>query len=159
DEHNDTAALRDSSTHEAGSDSSMATVPQTSASTGFAELDSTYLLATSQVTTQPTPYKIDILISELLGSFGDNELSPECLDGVQHLLNPVHGISIPSSYTAHLTPIATPKLHADIQLGMSSTNPNAAETPYVVMLNAVDYLSTIPPPADCLASTSSHPTP
>jgi len=30
--------------------------------------------------------KADILVSELLGSFGDNELSPECLDGAQHLL-------------------------------------------------------------------------
>ncbi len=28
----------------------------------------------------------DILVSELLGSFGDNELSPECLDGVQRFL-------------------------------------------------------------------------
>ncbi len=28
----------------------------------------------------------DILVSELLGSFGDNELSPECLDGVQPFL-------------------------------------------------------------------------
>lgn len=28
----------------------------------------------------------DILVSELLGSWGDNELSPECLDGAQHLL-------------------------------------------------------------------------
>lgn len=27
--------------------------------------------------------KADIVVSELLGSFGDNELSPECLDGVQ----------------------------------------------------------------------------
>ena len=27
------------------------------------------------------PEKVDILVSELLGSFGDNELSPECLDG------------------------------------------------------------------------------
>ncbi|MFS7962729.1 putative methyltransferase [Helianthus anomalus] len=27
------------------------------------------------------PKKTDILVSELLGSFGDNELSPECLDG------------------------------------------------------------------------------
>lgn len=25
--------------------------------------------------------KADIIVSELLGSFGDNELSPECLDG------------------------------------------------------------------------------
>lgn len=28
----------------------------------------------------------DILVSELLGSFGDNELSPECLDGAQRFL-------------------------------------------------------------------------
>lgn len=32
------------------------------------------------------PEKADILVSELLGSFGDNELSPECLDGVQRFL-------------------------------------------------------------------------
>lgn len=30
--------------------------------------------------------KADILVSELLGSVGDNELSPECLDGAQRLL-------------------------------------------------------------------------
>ena len=32
------------------------------------------------------PEKADILVSELLGSFSDNELSPECLDGVQKFL-------------------------------------------------------------------------
>ena len=32
------------------------------------------------------PEKVDILISELLGSFGDNELSPECLDGAMRFL-------------------------------------------------------------------------
>jgi protein arginine N-methyltransferase 5 len=89
---------------------------------------------------------IDILVSELLGSFGDNELSPECLDGVTHLLNPVHGISIPASYTAHLTPISAPKLHADIS-AQKVSNPAAPETPYVVMLHAIDYLSTSQPPA------------
>jgi len=30
--------------------------------------------------------KSDIIISELLGSFGDNELSPECLDGAEACL-------------------------------------------------------------------------
>lgn len=30
--------------------------------------------------------KADIIVSELLGSFGDNELSPECLDGVMRCL-------------------------------------------------------------------------
>jgi protein arginine N-methyltransferase 5 len=84
---------------------------------------------------------IDIVVSELLGSFGDNELSPECLDGINHLLNPVHGISIPASYTAHLTPISAPKLHADV-VNQTVSNLAAPETPYVVMLHAIDYLST-----------------
>ncbi len=35
--------------------------------------------------------KADIFVSELLGSFGDNELSPECLDGAQYMLK---GMSI-----------------------------------------------------------------
>lgn len=36
------------------------------------------------------PEKADILVSELLGSFGDNELSPECLDGAQKFLKGVY---------------------------------------------------------------------
>ena len=83
--------------------------------------------------------RIDILISELLGSFADNELSPECLDGILHLLSP-QGISIPRSYTAYLTPIAAPRLHADIS-ARTSWDPTAPETPSVVWLHAVDYLS------------------
>lgn len=86
-------------------------------------------------------YPVDIIVSELLGSFGDNELSPECLDGVQHVLNPTHGISIPAVYSAHLTPISSPRLHADISAQIP-TNPAAPETPYVVMLHAFDFLST-----------------
>jgi len=38
------------------------------------------------------PSLADILVSELLGSFGDNELSPECLDGAQRLMKPVRNI-------------------------------------------------------------------
>jgi len=90
-----------------------------------------------------TPYTIDILVSELLGSFADNELSPECLDGAQHLLNPLHGLSIPTSYTAHFTPVAAPKLHADIS-SRAVHDSSAPEIPYVVMLQAIDFLSTEP---------------
>lgn len=43
----------------------------------------------------------DLIVSELLGSFGDNELSPECLDGVTDILRPTT-VSIPSSYTSYL---------------------------------------------------------
>ncbi|KAK8250993.1 arginine N-methyltransferase-like protein [Phyllosticta capitalensis] len=87
---------------------------------------------------------VDIMVSELLGSFADNELSPECLDGVQHVLNPTHGISIPQSYTAHLTPASAPKLHADVTT-RSIMDSTAPETPHVVMLHAIDFLSTTAP--------------
>jgi len=36
------------------------------------------------------PEKADIIVSELLGSFGDNELSPECLDNVLKFLRGLH---------------------------------------------------------------------
>jgi len=42
--------------------------------------------------------KGDILMSELLGSFGDNELSPECLIPTEKYLKP-GGIYLPYSYT------------------------------------------------------------
>jgi protein arginine N-methyltransferase 5 len=86
--------------------------------------------------------KVDILVSELLGSFADNELSPECLDGVQHVLNPDHGISIPSSYTAHFTPISTPRLWSDLHGRSTTVDSNAFDIPWVVMLSQFDYLST-----------------
>ena len=35
------------------------------------------------------PEKCNIMVSELLGSFADNELSPECLDGAQKLMDSI----------------------------------------------------------------------
>ena len=63
------------------------------------------------------PEKADILVSELLGSFGDNELSPECLDGAQKFLKE-GGISIPSSYTSYVVPTSSARLHADLPLNL-----------------------------------------
>lgn len=49
------------------------------------------------------------------------------------------GISIPISYTAHLAPISSAKLHAEVT---ASTRPaSAAETSYVVMMSQVNVLS------------------
>lgn len=101
-------------------------------------------VTSTTITPVSTYGKVDILVSELLGSFADNELSPECLDGVQHVLAPQFGISIPSSYTAHLTPVLAPRLHADIS-HRAVTDATATETPYVVMLHAIDYLATSVP--------------
>lgn len=85
-------------------------------------------------------HKVDILVSELLGSFADNELSPECLDGVQHVLHQGHGVNIPQSYSAHFTPIATPRLYSDL-LGRSGDD--KWELPAVIMLHQYDDLCRI----------------
>lgn len=55
------------------------------------------------------PEKCDIMVSELLGSFGDNELSPECLDGAQKCLKD-DGISIPCEYSSYLRPLMSHNL-------------------------------------------------
>ena len=101
----------------------------------------------------------DLMVSELLGSFGDNELSPECLDGAQHVLHPQHGVNIPQRYSAHLTPISTPRMHADLA-GRAGTD--QWDMPYVVMLQQHDALSTSPdttlPDVQC-AWSFRHPQP
>ncbi|KAI9713590.1 MAG: methyltransferase protein [Bogoriella megaspora] len=102
--------------------------------------------------------QVDILVSELLGSFGDNELSPECLDGVQHVLRPGSGISIPSSYTAHLTPVSTPRIHAEL-MGRAMADKDAWEVPYVVYLHQINYLSTEPQESDSQPSKTEPPAP
>jgi protein arginine N-methyltransferase 5 len=84
------------------------------------------------------PEKADILVSELLGSFGDNELSPECLDGAQKLLNPETGISIPSDYTSYITPISSTKLYNSVS---SYKDIIHFETSYVVKFNKVCEIS------------------
>ncbi|KAG6518018.1 hypothetical protein ZIOFF_021419 [Zingiber officinale] len=83
------------------------------------------------------PEKADILVSELLGSFGDNELSPECLDGAQRFLKP-DGISIPSSYTSFLQPVTATKLYNDVK---SHKDLAHFETAYVVKLHRVARLA------------------
>ncbi|XP_009419997.2 protein arginine N-methyltransferase 5 [Musa acuminata AAA Group] len=83
------------------------------------------------------PEKADILVSELLGSFGDNELSPECLDGAQTFLK-ADGISIPSSYTSFIQPVAATKLYNDVK---SHKDLAHFETAYVVKLHRVARLA------------------
>ncbi|PFH58921.1 hypothetical protein XA68_13048 [Ophiocordyceps unilateralis] len=96
-------------------------------------------IVSERADTGPVYGKVDVLISELLGSFGDNELSPECLDGIQHVLAEPHGISIPSSYTAHLSPVSDPKVYAEI-LTRSAVDATAFDTPWVVRLYALDFV-------------------
>ncbi|KAJ8734133.1 hypothetical protein PYW07_014684 [Mythimna separata] len=92
--------------------------------------------------------KADIIVSELLGSWGDNELSPECLDGAAGLLKP-GGISIPCQYTSYVGPISSPRLWAAAKAASSITSSNLKdknlETLWVVyMQNKHDIAETKP---------------
>lgn len=53
----------------------------------------------------PDEIKVNLLVSELLGSFGCNELSPECIDGVRHCLDE-NAICIPSRYVSEIAPVS-----------------------------------------------------
>eukprot|EP00560_Eucampia_antarctica_P006190 CAMPEP_0197825410 /NCGR_PEP_ID=MMETSP1437-20131217/2497_1 /TAXON_ID=49252 ORGANISM="Eucampia antarctica, Strain CCMP1452" /NCGR_SAMPLE_ID=MMETSP1437 /ASSEMBLY_ACC=CAM_ASM_001096 /LENGTH=876 /DNA_ID=CAMNT_0043425403 /DNA_START=154 /DNA_END=2784 /DNA_ORIENTATION=- len=92
----------------------------------------------------------DICVSELLGSFGDNELSPECLDGVQTSgIIKETCVCIPQSYTSYLAPVSSMRLHCEAQVkafdaatptegpsGKPTGSRQALETPYVVRTHA-----------------------
>uniref|UniRef100_A0A8C4N9H1 Protein arginine N-methyltransferase 5 n=1 Tax=Eptatretus burgeri TaxID=7764 RepID=A0A8C4N9H1_EPTBU len=99
------------------------------------------------------PELADVLISELLGSFGDNELSPECLDGVTQFLHE-DGVSIPSSYTSYLSPISSSKLYNEVRACREKDrDPEAQfEMPYVVRLHNYSELAE---PQPCFSFT--HP--
>lgn len=89
------------------------------------------------------PEAADIIVSELLGSWGDNELSPECLRGVEQYLKPT-GVSIPCSYDSFVAPLSSHKVWSDVRgLSKSAMDTDASlaasgvsrfETPYVVRL-------------------------
>ena len=88
------------------------------------------------------PVKADIMISELLGSFGDNELSPECLDGAERFLAS-DGVMIPQSYRSYLAPLQSHKLHTDVLAYDDLTH---IETAYVVKIHAGHIIA---PPKEC----------
>lgn len=82
-------------------------------------------------------------MSELLGSFGDNELSPECLAGAQRFLRgtthatasaPVdrHSIMIPQSSQSFIQPVAYPKVARALARLHSEAGAAAEEMPHVV---------------------------
>lgn len=89
--------------------------------------------------------QIDIIVSELLGSFGDNELSPECLEPLlaSACCKP-STISIPEQYSSYISPVSSIRLHSDAKLqsqiphegNMALGMQRAMETPYVVRTHA-----------------------
>ena len=75
------------------------------------------------------------MVSELLGSWGDNELSPECLDGGQKCLKH-DGISIPQEYTSFVAPVSASKVW-----NSARSMPKGLDTPFVVKLGHCHFLN------------------
>ncbi|KAI8899639.1 PRMT5 arginine-N-methyltransferase-domain-containing protein [Globomyces pollinis-pini] len=95
-------------------------------------------------------HQCDILVSELLGSFGDNELSPECLDGAQKVLKNT-GISIPQNYTAFVAPLSSTRLYNNAK---QYNDVKYLETGFVVKFRDVYEINTSKP-----VWTFTHPNP
>lgn len=70
-------------------------------------------IVSADMRTWDAPEKADIIVSELLGSFSDNELSPECLNGVWRYVHP-ETISIPCSYNSYLHPVQSQRLWSQV---------------------------------------------
>ncbi|KAJ2160388.1 phospholipid transporting ATPase [Coemansia sp. RSA 552] len=84
------------------------------------------------------PSRADILVSELLGSFGDNELSPECLDGALSHIAADDCVCIPRRYTAYVAPLSSTVL---FQRAREQGGAHSLETPYVVNIHAARILA------------------
>lgn len=76
--------------------------------------------------------RYDLVISELMGSFGDNELSPECLVYAQKFVKP-DGIMVPQRYTSYLEPISCRKVWNQACAYSKSNN---LEMPFVSRLRS-----------------------
>ncbi|SCU88305.1 LAMI_0D09582g1_1 [Lachancea mirantina] len=59
--------------------------------------------------------QVDICISELLGSFGCNELSPECLASIEKRNCTPFTKFIPQSYTSYLAPVSAPLIYQKLK--------------------------------------------
>lgn len=80
----------------------------------------------------------DAVVSELLGSLGDNELSPECLDGIVDRILAPGGVSIPRSYTSYIAPVSAYRAFAEAR---RYEDVKHMETTFVVKLHAHHLLA------------------
>ena len=88
--------------------------------------------------------KVDIIVSELLGSFGDNELSPECLDGAQKHLKE-DGISIPCNSISYVNPTMSSKIYNGIRRMANNVHSDCQDAMFLIPMevNYVIYLKNV----------------
>ena len=98
---------------------------------------------------------VDIIVSELLGSWGDNEASPECLNAMESggFLKS-GGVMIPQSYCSYAAPVSCSALwmqardmpQAPTLAGRHISTPSSGlDSPYVVNMHSYCLLSSAKP--------------
>lgn len=85
---------------------------------------------------------VDLCVSELLGSLGCNELSPECLYAVERFHSKPNTIFIPQTYTSYIAPIASPLLHQKLRSTVSGQDSPWVmhNIPYSVLSSKINEL-------------------
>lgn len=97
-----------------------------------AEFKNVKMIYADMRTFNPLKYDIkyiSLCISELLGSFGDNELSPECLMNIKQFMSN-NGIMIPQEYSSYIEPISCVNTWTNIK-----TIKDTYESPYIIHFN------------------------
>ncbi|KAG7695126.1 hypothetical protein KL930_001449 [Ogataea haglerorum] len=86
----------------------------------------------------PTQSGFHLVISELLGSFGCNELSPECLYSVERYCDPDNSIFIPKEYTSFVAPAISPSIYTKL---IECNDLSKFHTCYIPLCDEYDTLS------------------
>ena len=86
------------------------------------------------LSTEANKNTIDLCISEMLGSFGCNELSPECLWHIEKNYCTPSTIFIPQSYSSFVAPCSLPLLYQKLSIEMKRTrrDKNLLESPWII---------------------------
>ncbi|KAI0983726.1 hypothetical protein GJ496_008284 [Pomphorhynchus laevis] len=107
----------------------------------FPSVENVHIAEADIRTWQPTGGLANIIVSELLGSFADNELCPECLYNVERLLTE-DGICIPESHASFIAPVHATRAYSNL-CSMPNANENQStnsqqtsnkEVPWVVVI-------------------------
>ncbi|VEU23728.1 DEKNAAC105002 [Brettanomyces naardenensis] len=88
--------------------------------------------------TSPQNQGFNLVISELLGSFGCNELAPECLDSIAQYCDPQDSVFIPSEFSTYIGPAISPALYGKVS---RLNDPSKFDRPYLPLWDEFDILS------------------
>ncbi|KAA8492043.1 Protein arginine N-methyltransferase 1.5 [Porphyridium purpureum] len=78
--------------------------------------------------------KADVILCEMLGSFGDNELAPECIDAIARDHLKPDGVCIPSKVSSFVAPLASAKLYNEV-CAFGNRARADFESPYIVSIH------------------------